>query len=310
MKCILHIGTEKTGSTAIQDWLYQNEAALSGHGIALSHVLWCNNNRALCSYFQSYLDDAMWDRGIRTEEGKADYFTGFLEEFSQEIERLRKNHAVLVISSEHFHSRLQDPKDIENLKLFLQPLFSEIKIICYLRDQYSLRHSLFSTAIKHGETTPYALFQDDVDDSVPYYNYHLMLSKWANQFGQENIHPRLFEQKNWRGHDLRKDFLSFLDPHLPDKTEFHFGRERPNKSLSQPQIRVARLINRIFPRYRKNGQYSWIRDRLIWLVCQIPGPPPKKSDTREKEIFLKRFEKSNRALFQEYFKSDKNLFLE
>ena len=35
MKCILHIGTEKTGTTLLQNWLYDNKEKLSQVGIYL-----------------------------------------------------------------------------------------------------------------------------------------------------------------------------------------------------------------------------------------------------------------------------------
>ena len=44
MKCILHIGTEKTGTTILQDWLYDNKVELSKVGVYLSDNLGKTNN--------------------------------------------------------------------------------------------------------------------------------------------------------------------------------------------------------------------------------------------------------------------------
>ena len=70
MKCVLHIGTEKTGSTLLQDWLYQNQVNLSRQRIFLSDVLSINNNRRLVSFFQWELDDWANRNGILTQKDK------------------------------------------------------------------------------------------------------------------------------------------------------------------------------------------------------------------------------------------------
>ena len=44
MRGILHIGTEKTGSTLLQKWLYSNQKKLSNQGIYLSNILGIPNN--------------------------------------------------------------------------------------------------------------------------------------------------------------------------------------------------------------------------------------------------------------------------
>ena len=44
MRGILHIGTEKTGLTLLQKWLYSNQKNLSNQGIDLSNILGIPNN--------------------------------------------------------------------------------------------------------------------------------------------------------------------------------------------------------------------------------------------------------------------------
>ena len=87
MKCVLHIGTEKTGTTAIQNWLYSNYAQLSTQRIALSKFLQKKNNRDLCAFFQSSFDSFFIDNGIKNIEEKNKFFLGFLDNFSEEISK-------------------------------------------------------------------------------------------------------------------------------------------------------------------------------------------------------------------------------
>jgi hypothetical protein len=57
MKCILHIGTEKTATTLLQNWIYENEAGLAKAGIALTRSAGAPNNRKLVSAHQREIDD-------------------------------------------------------------------------------------------------------------------------------------------------------------------------------------------------------------------------------------------------------------
>ena len=74
MKCILHIGTEKTGTTILQDWLYDNQAELSKVGVCLSDNLGKTNNRLVPAYFLGHLDDWAMHNGISSDAEKRQYF--------------------------------------------------------------------------------------------------------------------------------------------------------------------------------------------------------------------------------------------
>ena len=107
MKCILHIGTEKTATTTLQDWLYDNQAELSKGGVYLSDNLGKTNNRLFPVYFQDHLDDWAIENGIGSEGEKAQYFEGFIERLKSEIQTAKKTHNYFVITSEHLHSRVK-----------------------------------------------------------------------------------------------------------------------------------------------------------------------------------------------------------
>ena len=84
MKCILHIGTEKTATTTLQNWLYDNQAALSKSGVYLSDNLGKTNNILIPAYFQGHLDDWAMRNGIKDEAEKTLFFEGFIERLKNE----------------------------------------------------------------------------------------------------------------------------------------------------------------------------------------------------------------------------------
>ena len=126
MKCFLHIGTEKTGTTVLQDWLYDNRERLSETGIYLSGNIGVPNNNLIPAYFQSHLDDWAMSQGIANEEEKNKYFTGFLGRLTDEIDEAQSKHHTFVITSEHLHSRVRRIEEIQNLHSFLTHVFDEV----------------------------------------------------------------------------------------------------------------------------------------------------------------------------------------
>ena len=91
MRLILHIGTEKTGTTAVQNFLYQNRQSLLQRRIGLLSSIDSPNNRKLYAYClpEDKFDDYFWDLNIRDVTAKGAYFSGFESTFSSEVESLR-----------------------------------------------------------------------------------------------------------------------------------------------------------------------------------------------------------------------------
>ena len=127
MKCVLHIGTEKTGTTLLQHWMYANRENLERQRIALSSMLGKPNNRQLAAYFQKSFDDFLKSKSIRTAAEKERYFAGFLDRFAAEVAQKAEHNDIFVITSEHFHSRLENADGIEQLADFLRTIFDETR---------------------------------------------------------------------------------------------------------------------------------------------------------------------------------------
>ncbi len=72
MRCVLHIGTEKTGTTLLQQWFDDNRPMLKAQGIHFSDKLGLPTNRKFTAFMQDFrLDDWTMNKGIRSaEEGK------------------------------------------------------------------------------------------------------------------------------------------------------------------------------------------------------------------------------------------------
>ncbi|NHN86182.1 hypothetical protein GOB93_16255 [Acetobacter musti] len=308
MRCILHIGTEKTATTSIQNWLYANRATLSENRVALSDVAETGNNRALCAWFQPEIDDYLLDKGVRDEAGKAVWFATFIDDFEAEIKQAARSHDTMIISSEHFHRRMTSKESIEALRDFLYRNFSSVEIVCYFREQSEVRKSLYSTGVKGGDTRRIADFQNEDLTGSHYYNYRNMLGKWSDIFGRSAIRPRLFQRKLFRDRDIRKDFLDVCNlSRLSDSMNFDTPRE--NESLTRFQAFLARQVNTAVPRYDRHGNYSWLRDRLVYVIShfRIFRLGGRIRDPRQLSLHAA-FDAENRKFFRDYFGADRNLF--
>lgn len=245
MKCILHIGTEKTGTTTLQHFLYANIAALKEQGFGILKSMGKGNNRRLASYGMRdgrLQDDYFLMHGIRTESEK--------KEHDRETELLLKNELnelnesgchTIIISSEHFHSRCELDDEVKKVANLLKEFFHEIKVVCYLRPQVDVASSLYTTVLRSGAKLEFEDFiEKHCREDNFYYNYQELLERWSRVFGQYSICPRLLEPEKLKDQDLVKDFLSLSGVKSSHNIRFY---HRENESLTVFGQELLRLNN-------------------------------------------------------------------
>lgn len=251
MHCILHIGMEKTGTTLIQDWLYSNKDKLADEKVFLSSVLGIKKNRRLVSYFQEELDQWFYSQGIMNKKEKNQFFVGFEKDFRDEVKKASLNHDVMIITSEHFHSRLCTKREINNVRELLNDIFDSVTVVCYFREQSAMRKSLYSTALKVGHTILLENFYSDISEETYYYNCYSIAKLWSDIFGKDNCIFKIYDKKFFIEQDIRRDFIGVLDI---DSSNLNYVIESSNLSLSYIQAELLREINVRMPFWnKKNG---------------------------------------------------------
>lgn len=307
MLCILHIGTEKTATTLLQKWLYENEENLSSQGVALTQKCGVTNNRKLVSYFQTSLDDYLKKESVFTKSDRKGFFEPFHRELSSEISEKSNRHESFIFTSEHFHSRLHSEKEIENLKLFLDKFFTDYKVICYFREQSRVRTSLYSTGLKRSNSDAIEESNRGSTDNSHYYNYFDFFGKWESVFGRDSLHPRLFEKSQFVDGDIRKDFLATVLPEINPEL-MSFENKSANESLSHDLAHLFRAINSRKDKYIGRfpdptpSTFKSIISSLEFLDKNTPV-----YDSRQEEMY-DTFNGSNVDFFARYFGQASNLF--
>ncbi|WGL17291.1 hypothetical protein PVT68_03075 [Microbulbifer bruguierae] len=307
MKLLLHIGTEKTATTTIQGALFENRELLRDNGF---HFLQCagSRNNIKIPYYcvnDDKYDDYLRNQGILNINDKEKFKIRFKKKLNHEIERIPRNISTVIISSEHFHSRTNTAEEIQKVRNLLSEYFSEIRIICYLREQSSTCESLFSTAIKCGETKS---LQEIIEDCTPaniYYNYYNMLSNWSNAFGLDNLSVRIFDRSSLINENIVDDFFHQID--FERRANLVINKNL-NESITPFGQSLGRAINIAFPKYHNNGLVNSTRRKLMGIVSRECKGKGEKISNENYEKIYDSFSESNKALNEKFFGRSGNCF--
>ena len=298
MRAILHIGTEKTGTTSIQSFLTQNRESLVKFGYAYLKSTGLPSNRKLATYcFNSDRhDDHHVALGIVEPEKREEWRTAFAVDFDQEIKTLSPNVHTVFISNEQLHSRLFSVEEIGRVKELLHRYFDAVDVYVYLRRQDKMACSLYSTALKCGHSMDQIL--PNVPDTDHYYNYEVLLDKWNEVFGQSAITVRVFDKKQLISGDLLTDFLEVAKATDLDTSQMVLpGKE--NESLLPTAQEYLRLSNQVpgaaSPKVNDN-----VRNTLIPSLETLYGGKPRLPTRGQAREFYEKFVESNARVAEKW----------
>lgn len=318
MKLLLHIGTPKTGTTSIQNYLYNNKERLISEGY---YYFTLENIRKI--FNKNHLDDTVHllvayflenhgyyiFNNCESDEDKKIFKNNILEKYLNEIKKIPKNIHTVIMSSEQFFQLLEE-KNIFILKTLLYETFKEIKVLCYIRPQCEKAISFFSTKLLSGwgghKDLEKSLYEDLTIENKRY-NYFEALLSWEKNFGFENIILKVYEKDQFINSDLLDDFTSLIDKKLIGnlvKTDNH------NASLDHFGHVLIKSFNKHFPEYSKfntdkTNYHSDFRS-VISNFCR-DGKTLKIPFERYSEL-QKRFSKPNNDLKKKYFPEKSFLF--
>lgn len=206
---LLHIGTHKTGTTALQRFLVDNQAALA----ALNHR-YAAAGRPVGRYAQHNLA-----RGA-DEEGREAPWALLAEEMRQ------RPGMVHLVSSEAFWNVDPDVAAIHGRDL------GEVKVVAYVRRQDNFLESLYKHNVKLGG---WLSFEEFFQKREKLGDYLAVLEKWEALFGRENLAVRPYDTPSG-SIDIIADFLTLLG--IDPKLEF----ARPPRSNSSPRVELVNVI--------------------------------------------------------------------
>ena len=319
MDLYLHIGTEKTGTTSIQEFLYDNIDKFKEKKIHLSKLIEFPNNRHLAEMFTDYSiikKDYDIPNKLFTAQDKKIFFDNLKKIFENEIEQTKLFSDKMIITSEHFHSQLKNIDQIKSLKNFLAKFFNKIKIICYFREQSELAISWYSTILKGRDAIE---FNDYIKKRVRidahYFNFYEFLKKWSDVFGKENIIPIIFDFKEKDNKQLITNFLDKIDPDLKNFINVDINN-RVNLSIHPLVWKYVQLLNLaakeiVGANIQQNPKISFstnVKDIKQLIINASESLCVYDPYYELKLGIYKEFHDINIKFFYEFFKKKENLF--
>jgi hypothetical protein len=227
-RIILHIGGEKTGTTTLQKYLFRNAAILRQRSIHyfndrskpyVSGVAHFPLAACLISEEVDFIPDEK-----RVSLSRA---------LSALEEDIRQLDGTIILSCEHFSSRLRSRDQLQRLRDALAS--EDVHVVCYAREQSELALSSWSTAVRYGCDQKFSL--ESVIPENPYYNYLHVAELWASVF--ENIHVREYRRDRLVNGDICADFFDLMG--LDDRDLEACAPE--NEALDIERLEGLRFVN-------------------------------------------------------------------
>ncbi len=293
--CVLHIGSEKTGTTSIQSTLAANRERLLSRGILYPRSLGERiHARAYAYASEGPQDEIKTQSGLEGPGSLAAYRAGLEDQLAEEVAGAKP--LKIIVSNEHLSSRLLSISEITRLQRLLSAHCGSIKVVVYLRAQGDAHRSAYSTYIKTGGTD--AFHPPSAQLLRDRYLYDLMLRRWEHVFGSNSMDVRLYDVQVFPEGDIMQDFADVFGGLIASSD---LERE-PQKNVSLDLFTLAflRSINRYVP-YRSGAQLSELRGNLNELVEKFASGPPFGGDPEVITAIDAAVEASNEAVRCKYF---------
>jgi hypothetical protein len=303
-KLILHIGTEKTGTSTLQKYLSENRLGLLQQGFLYPiSTSGTDHYKIALAFYDAFKDDDLAKIiHVYSESEWEKFRMDFIHDLKEQV-RNSQCHTT-IISCEHLHSRLLSPSEKLRIIFFFEECgFDEIRIVVYIREQVSLANSLYSTAVCYGFTGTDIPGPDDSHINC-LCDHKKTIESWSSVFGLNNLIVRLYDPDRQISFSTVVDFLS-LFPDLNYK--LFTSVTESNISLSCTGISIMRRINELEPRI-KDGVVNPVRKGIEHIIQKKYSGYKYRMPPELEALYINTFADSNEWVREKWFPERKSLF--
>jgi len=321
-QAVVHIGTPKTATTSLQNFLRNNSKTLRNAGWFVP-TNWSTNHSELVSL--AYFEDR-WDEVCAYQARRRGYGTGRLEQHrwhrvrKEILDELREivgasSGSTLLFSGEGLYSRLTS-HEIGHFQATLLYAGVDARVLVYLRDPLSARLSQLGQFVKAGwhldlhesmipsnnpRKMPEAGWKGAPHkQEMPYELYSERLDAWEEYF-PGRVQVRLFDSDLFVGGGIEKDFCHAVGIHSFSNLA---KPSRENVGLPWTIIKVLNEVNRLVNRraLKLDGSFNTSRwlppHELNQFSISTQKPLPGEELAYKFQIH---FSRSNEEIRRRYF---------
>ena len=302
----IHVGTSKTGSTALQTFCAENRVNLEKNGfcypafpVKYDYVGKARNGHFL---FAENIDDkesVFWDC--------IDIIKKSFQTFSNVILSDEK----LWRLSRKWHKKFFEAMQKENYS---------IKLIIYLRRQDEYVTSSWNQFVKKRYFVQKS--QENISESFednggtwetflktremnPLLHYNKLLKKPETVYGKKNLLVRRYDRQRFPQHSICADFMQILGLELTE--EYRDAQTRQNPSLSPNAAEIQRILNTMPNQNSDDNFYFFNKILLSFSDLSRKNYSCSMFSKEEAKAFLEPYQKGNRRVAKEYF-GEEDLF--
>lgn len=269
----LHIGTHKTGTTALQQTLAENRELLAQEGFLYPRTGW----HQFAQHLLAFEKKGKVNTGMNAE------MEGVWEALRAEVENFSGTD--VIISSEEF-STLADPSALR-AELADYP----VSVYIYLRRQDAIFESIYNQQTKDWLSPRVESLEECLaapEMIYPLFDYYALLTRWADIFGMDNLVVRNYSQLRHQKISTVNDFFPLLG--IDPESLATPAQPMLNHSVSRRAMELVRLS-------KLAGLGESQRQRIFELALEAFGNNDGGLlEARQRENLLKRYKKSNRKL--------------
>lgn len=274
----IHVGMDKTGTSAIQLFLNNNR-----------EILYKNEDLyyAKSGLWQDYSHHPFAFSILNMNGYTNNYFDDLLEQFAKET--VDKNR--VLISSECLF-KVTENKNFNDFYKFINDKFDNIKVIVYIRRQDLWVESRYKHSILSGSNMKLDMLQEP-----RFCNYKQFIDKWAKVVGANNVIVKIYEKDQFVNNNIFCDFLSIFNIDLREC--YNLPAKDINTSLGLHGCEFKRLCNcigydniNIDELNRVLLNYAELEKQFCYNTYNL--------SYNERIALLKRYENVNRQIASEY----------
>lgn len=290
---VIHVGSGKTGTSSIQQFLRKNRGRLARLGTLVPRSPGDGRHVQLGLYLKS--DEALRNRlsWKLADFPSADEFrTEFRRRLAAEI--AESGLSRVVMSDEGVYASSEAA--LERLRGLADDLARTLRVVVYLRRQDDFASSRYQQSVKTGCVQTLGDWLED--ETTWLYDYAACLERFGRVLAPVDLVVRRFERDAFSGGSLLQDFVDAvgIDARVEDLAPVNSR----NQSLDAESVEFLRLLN--LHRVEAEGERPGLIDNRAVLptLMKASSGPTLTLPEEVLDAFMARWEESNGAVARDF----------